>query len=330
MADGRSTRAKRRAGQRHERRRYSQRFGERRTARQRSECDGWRKQYRRSADAGERTTAGVPQADRSLGSTPLAPSLSEKFNELLPSWLRFSGELRERFEGYTGGGFKANNSNDYDLQRVRLGMQLKPTSWMRFYFELQDARVFGLDPSIPPYQNAADLFEAYVELGNQEGNGLTVKVGREQLSFGNNRFIGDSWWTNVSRTFDGVRAAYQVGRFRVDAFATSVVIVRDGVIDHHLEGNNLYGVYATTRDIVPHATLDVYQFWNLRPSFALQGLKAGHLDEWTTGFRWVGALPLNLDYRTEMAYQWGALSVDKIRAWTGHWVAGYTFKNSRI
>ena len=262
--------------------------------------------------------------------TPLAPSLSEKFNELLPPWLRFSGELRERFEGYEGGGFKANSTNDYDLQRIRLGVHLKPTSWLRFYVELQDARVFGINPSLPPYQNAADLFQAYVELGSPEGNGFSAKVGRQQLSFGNNRFIGDSWWTNVSRAFDGVWAAYQQSRFRVDAFATSVVIVRDGVIDHHLEGNNLYGLYATTKDIIPHANLDVYQFWNVRPSFALQGLKAGDLDEWTTGFRLVGALPLNLDYRTEMAYQWGELSVDRIRAWTGHWVAGYSFKSSRF
>ena len=262
--------------------------------------------------------------------TPLSPSLSEKFNGLLPRWMSFGGEFRERFEGYTGGGFKANSTNDYDLQRIRLGLHIMPTSWMRFYFEMQDARVFGLDPSLPPYQNAADLFQAYVELGSAEGNGFSVKAGRQQLSFGNNRFIGDSWWTNVSRTFDGVRAAYQEGRFRVDAFATSVVIVRDGVIDHHLEGNNLYGVYATAKDVIPHATLDVYQFWNLRPSFALQGLKAGHLDEWTTGFRWVGALPLNFDYRTEMAYQWGDLGVDKIRAWTGHWVGGYTVKSLRF
>jgi hypothetical protein len=92
----------------------------------------------------------------------------------------------------------------------------------------------------------------------------------------------------------------------------------------------LYGLYATARDVIPHATLDVYEFWNLRPSFALTGLKAGHLDEWTTGFRWVGALPANLDYRTEMAYQLGTLSVDKIRAWMGHWVLGYTFKEARL
>ena len=237
---------------------------------------------------------------------------------------RIPGTLR----GVYGGSFKHKSTNDDDVQRIRLGMEIKPTNWVQFYIEMQDARVFGITPALPPYENTTDIRQAYVQFGPAEGNGFSLQGGRFDMTYGNNRLIGNSWWTNVSRSFDGVRAAYQVGRFRVDAFATSVVIIRNGVIDHHLEGNNLYGLYATSRNLIPHATLDVYEFWNLRPSFALQGLKAGHLDEWTTGFRWVGALPMNLDYRTEMAYQLGTLAVDKIRAWMGHWVLGYSLKEA--
>ena len=263
------------------------------------------------------------------GTTP-SPSLSEQFNKLLPKWLQFSGELRERFEGYSGGSFKHNSTNDYDLQRIRLGMEIKPASWVQFYIEMQDSRVFGITPTLPPYENTADIRQAYVQFGPTEGNGFSLQGGRFDMTYGNNRLIGDSWWNNVSRTFDGVRASYQQGRFRADVFATSVVIIRNGVIDHHLEGNNLYGAYATAKNVIPHATLDVYQFWNLRPSFALEQVKTGKLDEWTTGFRWLGALPRSFDYRTEMAYQLGTLSVDKIRAWMGHWVLGYTVQQTRI
>jgi hypothetical protein len=263
------------------------------------------------------------------GTTPSA-SLSEKFNELLPKWLQFSGELRERFEGYSGGSFKHNSTNDYDLQRIRLGMEIKPTNWVNFYIEMQDSRVFGITPALPPYENAADIRQAYIQFGPTEGNGFSLQGGRFDMTYGNNRLIGDSWWNNVSRTFDGFRAVYQQGGFRLDAFATSVVYIRNGVIDHSLAGNNLYGVYATAKNAIPHATLDVYEFWNLRPSFAEEGIKTGHLDEWTTGFRWVGALPHSFDYRTEMAVQVGRLSVDRIRAWMGHWVAGYTFQQVRI
>ena len=263
------------------------------------------------------------------GTNP-SPSLSEQFNQLLPPWLRFSGELRERFEGYDGGSFKHKSTNDYDLQRIRLGMEIKPTNWVQFYVEMQDARVFGITPAIPPYENTADLRQAYIQFGPSEGNGFSLQGGRFDMTYGNNRLIGDSWWNNVSRTFDGVRAAYQQGRFRADVFATSVVIIRNGVIDHHLEGNNLYGAYVTAKNVIPRATLDVYEFWNIRPSFALTNLKAGHLNEWTTGFRWIGALPANFDYRTEMAYQLGTLGVDKIRAWMGHWVLGYSIKEAPL
>ena len=261
---------------------------------------------------------------------PETASVSEKFNDLLPEWMRFSGELLQRFEGSSGAGFKPNSTNHHDLQRMRLALRIQPAEWMQLFVEMQDARVFGVTPALPPYQNTADIRQAYVQLGRSEADGVTLQGGRFDMSYGNNRLIGDSWWTNVSRTFDGVRAAYQQGRFRAEAFATSVVIVRNGVIDHHLAGNNLYGLYVTAKDVIPHATFDVYEFWNLRPNFALAGLPSGHLNEWTTGFRWVGALPANFDYRTEMAYQAGALSVDRIRAWMGHWVLGHSFVQARF
>jgi len=255
---------------------------------------------------------------------PLQPSLSEKFNARLPSWLRFSGEIRERFEGYSGGGFKPNSADDYDLHRLRLGMLIKPTPWVQFFVQMQDARVFGREPALPNYQATMEPREAYVFFGSPEGNGFSLKAGRQEIYFGNDRFLGKRWWTNVSRSYDGVRAAYQQGRFRVDAFAASVVIIRQGVIDHHNQGNNLYGLYGTYKNVIPHATLETFEFWHLQPNTPIVGLKNGHLSQWTTGFRWVGALPANFDYRTEMAYQLGTLTPDRIRAWTGHWVIGNT------
>jgi len=257
---------------------------------------------------------------------PLPPSLSEKLNETLPSWLRFSGELRERFEGYSGGGFKPHSTDDYDLHRLRLGMLIKPTSWVQFFMQMQDARVFGREPALPNYQATMQPREAYVLFGSPEGSGFSLKAGRQEIYFGNNRFLGYRWWTNVSRSYDGVRAAYQQGRFRVDAFAASVVIIRQGVIDHHNQGNNLYGLYGTYKDVIPHSTLETFEFWHVQPNTPIVGLteKAGHLSQWTTGFRWVGALPLHFDYRTEMAYQLGTLTPDRIRAWTGHWALGYS------
>ena len=260
------------------------------------------------------------------GGPPFA-SVSERFNESLPQWLRFSGELRERFEGYSGGGFKPNSTDDYDLHRLRLGILIAPLSWLKFFGQMQDARVWGRSPALPPYQNTWDIRQAYVEIG-EEGTGFALRAGRQDLNFGNGRLIGQSWWTNVSRSFDGFRGSYQRGNIRVDAFATSVVIVRDGVIDHHDWGNNLHGIYGSFRDLIPDSIFEPYTLWRLQQGFSNANVKPGHLDEHTYGFRWVGRVFRNADYRTEMAIQRGMLGNDQIEAWTGHWVGGYTLSEA--
>ncbi|HEY1951486.1 MAG TPA: hypothetical protein VGG76_01665 [Gemmatimonadaceae bacterium] len=46
----------------------------------------------------------------------------------LPSWLSVGGQLRVRAESYSGGGFKADNSDSYLLTRAFLNARVRPTS----------------------------------------------------------------------------------------------------------------------------------------------------------------------------------------------------------
>ncbi len=287
-------------------------------------------------DAGPKAPAGVlPTAGVTTGPLPYrpgdatrvngTPSISEKLMGDLPHWIRFEGELRDRVEGYENASFKPNNSDLYDLYRMHLGLLLQPINWIRFYIETSDERAFEKSPAIPPYQNTWDIKKAYVELGDPEGSGFGLRVGRQELFFGNGRLIGNSWWSNVSRSFDAVRGSYDKDGYRVDLFIASVVISRDGVVDHHNEGNNLSGFYGTLKNkIAPHSQIEPYTFWHVQQGASLKGGGLGHLDEWTYGFRFIGTLPANFDYRTEMAIQRGELGPASIKAWTGHWTVGDT------
>ena len=271
------------------------------------------------------TTGPLPYRTGDIEIATGQASLSERFNELLPKWLRFTGEVRDRAEGYENASFKPNSSDEYDLFRLRIGMLIEPASWIRFFIATQDSQVFAKKPAIPPYQNEWDINQAYFELGQTEGNGFGLRVGRQELFFGNGRLIGNSWWQNVSRNFDAVRGSYQHTDYRLDAFISSVVIARDGVIDHHNQGNNLSGLYGTIKNKVGHRSqLEPYTFWHVQNGATLKTGKLGHLDEWTYGFRLLGELPDNFDYRTEMAIQRGNLGPASIQAWTGHWLIGYT------
>jgi len=51
-----------------------------------------------------------------------------------------------------------------------------------------------------------------------------VKVGRQVLLYGDERLIGPSDWTNLSRTFDAVKLRWAEKNWWVDAFASTVVV----------------------------------------------------------------------------------------------------------
>lgn len=180
-------------------------------------------------------------------------------------------------------------------------------------------------PSAPPYQNTMDLRLAYAELGNPEGP-LTLRVGRQELDFGDQRLVGTANWLNVPRNFDAVRASFHSHGYRVDAFSSSIVVPQDGAFDHHVEGNNLHGLYGGLEELIPNAVVEPYVFWRLAPRIKNEDGKLGSLDTKTGGVRLAGKLPAaHVDYGVEVAMQRGNIGADAASAWAGHWVTGYTF-----
>jgi hypothetical protein len=165
----------------------------------------------------------------------------ESADDKLPPWITFNGQFRDRFEqsGHIGFGDRSDN---HDLTQLRLEMILKPLPWLTLVGETQDAEAFfsSAIPATPPYQNRWDVRQAYLQIGNSKNGWFDVSIGREVLSFGEERLIGPSDWLNQGRTFDAVRADLHHPGYNVSFFASSVVIARDGVVDHHFPGDNLH------------------------------------------------------------------------------------------
>lgn len=256
---------------------------------------------------------------------------SDALNKELPKWLRFSGEYRVRIEGVTGAGFRDNNNDGYFLNRVRLNMKLLPTSWLRFNFQGQDSRVYwkNQNPAAPPFQDRFDLRVAFVELGDSEKKTFGLRVGRQELAFGEQRLIGHLNWTNTARSFDAVRATVRHGNYRLDAFAGSVVNLKDGEWNHHAQSNNLHGLYGGIDKLIPNGVIEPYAFWRTAPRQTTESRTLGSLDSKTFGVRVAGKLPRQFDYSVEMARQIGTLGSDDIQAWAGHWLMGYTLGQSK-
>ncbi len=262
------------------------------------------------------------QRDDSSGQAPAWVIPTGDLNQGLPSWLRFDGAYRNRVERSGGIGFKPKNDN-HDLSQLRVMLIIQPTHWLQLVGETQDSRIFGNQnlPSTPPYQDTFDIRQAYVQLGSAAGGWFDIVGGREVLSLGEERLVGPSDWVNMGRTFDLVRLNLHHSWFHLSLFASSVIVARDGVIAHHIEGNNLHGAYGSLSRVIPHATLEPLVFWRLAPATLRLNENAGRgaLNEVTVGARVVGKLPGALEYDVEMARQAGSLGPDSIDSWAGHW-----------
>jgi hypothetical protein len=270
----------------------------------------------------------APQASTQSDRSP-----SDAFNEHMPKWLRFSGEIRLRGEGFTGAGFKPDDGTGYMLSRVRLNMRVQPTSWMTFMFQGQDSHILGEDEKklapLPPYQDTFDLRQAYLEFGDVEKRNFGFRLGRQELAFGSERLLGNANWLNTPRSFDGFRATYRGSSYRLDGFAACMDKIHDGQFNECVFGSNIYGFYSTFTKLVPKTSIEPFFFWRRQSALKTEEGVTGIMNYGTVGFHWSVKPATALDYDVEMARQAGSLGSDTISAWAGHWLVGYTLASVR-
>ncbi|MBI3313026.1 MAG: alginate export family protein [Candidatus Omnitrophica bacterium] len=201
-----------------------------------------------------------------------------------------------------------------------------------FFIEGQEAHNFAESNvnQTNGFVNYADLRQLFVELKSPAKKlPLTLKIGRQILSYGDERFVGGFDWSNVARVFDAVKVVYNPNpQFMLDLFASRVVRVEVEKWDTTPHNDNFYGIYASTKPFRKHMDqlLDTFLFirHNDDPTLAGENGKRGELKEYTFGNRFKGKKK-GWDYGTEYAIQLGSRSHDEIAAWAFHQELGYTF-----
>ncbi len=248
----------------------------------------------------------------------------------LPRWAKLSGEARLRVEALDGILFRPAG-NTYLLSRVRLNFDATPGRWLRLSFQAQDSRVFftNVSPLPSSQQDPIDLRVGFVQVGRSEESPVRLRVGRQPLDFGEGRLVADPNWSNVGRSFDAARLTLQSRGIRIDAFAgTSDKIYIDGLATL-TPGEHFDGLYTSFNQVIPKAVVEPYVFWKMEHKVKGEQIKTGNLDEKTFGIRWVGKLPLRLDYGMETVLQRGSSATEPISAWATHLVTGITLPDTR-
>lgn len=159
-----------------------------------------------------------------------------------------------------------DNHNAYFLELIRYQVAYTDKWWSalvegRSSFAQGDERPAFAGPprhkGFGPEQDTIDLHQAYFILGNHKEFPLSLKLGRQELSYADERFIGSFIWNNLNRTFDAAKLRWQNEWFGADFFSGMPVVPVDGTFNHANDYEHFSGMYATTTQVPKHS-LDVF------------------------------------------------------------------------
>ncbi len=123
-----------------------------------------------------------------------------------------------------------DNQNRYTLLRVMprvgyTGRWFAATVEGRSSYSYGDERFNATAPGqgLAERDGPLDIHQAFVFIGNHKEFPVSLKLGRQELSYGDQRLVGHFRWNNNARTFDALKLRWQNPIFGVDVFTGSLV-----------------------------------------------------------------------------------------------------------
>jgi hypothetical protein len=152
--------------------------------------------------------------------------------------VRFQGEFRLRGE-WDGRTVDAND-DAATLSRIRLAVRADLDDWIGAFVQMQDSRAWGTATNTLTDADAdqLDVHQAYAVLGTTR---LLGRLGRQEVTLGDQRLVGPVGWTNTGRSFDGVRLLGTAGRIEWTTFWMTVA-ERDALLPVGLDPQANQGV----------------------------------------------------------------------------------------
>lgn len=234
--------------------------------------------------------------------------------------------------------------DNYVLNQTRIWADADVNEHLRVFIQLQDARTFGAEGTTVGFANTygensiLDIHQGYFDVRNLFDLPLTVRVGRQEIVWGDHRVIGNFVWSNVGRTFDGGRFMWDTDSIHAEAFA--VTVDEDGFLAVDGDDNSDESIYAALigfKKLIPNGLLELMYIQkndqdDTSSHYAATGYTAQASGDPLVihdfGIRIDGKLPNfdAVDYTVEAHGQVGDYGDMNQQAWAFAGRAGYTFK----
>lgn len=199
----------------------------------------------------------------------------------------FTGQLRPRMETRV-----ADRNNDvFTSMRTRLGVTADAATGVEVFIQLQDVRIWGEAPGTLTGTHNVDLHQGYLRW-RPRPTALELVIGRQAVSLGEERLIGEADWVQEGRVFDGV--GIRLERGNMSAILMAFQVADAAVSSGDARFIAAYSTFASTHT----PTVDLYALHN-------RGTDEQNAALSTLGVRIaIAAAPLS--FRVESAVQVGS------------------------
>jgi hypothetical protein len=217
------------------------------------------------------------------------------------------------------------NNNHYTLTRIMprvayAGKWFAATVEGRSSYSLGDERFAPAAPGqgLAERDGPMDVHQAFVLIGNHKEFPVSLKLGRQELVYGDQRLLGHLRWNNNARTFDALKVRWQNALFGVDVFTGGLVYNSNNHLNKSNSQDHFSGAYFNFPTLAKNEIVEAYlyarnvergiatdaAFWSNVPApFRFPGAQ----DLYTAGLR-IKSKPLAYnawDYGVELMYQFG-------------------------
>ncbi len=257
-----------------------------------------------------------------------------------PKRLEVGVEMRWRVEFRDNADFQPANDFDYFTgQRVRAYLRASIHPRLSLFVQGQDVWLFGAENDKVIHSLGTNLYQLYLDWKPTGSERWQLRLGRQEMIYGEERLLGAFGWDNVGRSFDAARLRQHAGHWSNDFFWARLVDVRRAGAGHRPGNQDLYGVYSTRMPKQSPNRTELYALYlrdGLR-TVAEQPLEAAQAVRIATlGFRHLHQPKAGWRYSVEHAWQFGERGPDGHRAamlvatggyaWGGRWLPRLQFE----
>jgi Alginate export len=182
------------------------------------------------------------QSNNGAANSQAAAARNERIDALLKALegVDLFGEFRVRPEWQYNYSFDRDNlsctgsicktsddTREFTGMRTQLGVDVKPGGAFSGRLVIQDSRVWGAErgsdtglvTANDDTRQSLDVREAWLEA---RAGDFAAQAGRLLLKYGDQRLVGPLEWTNVGRSFDGVRLKYETPAIKSHLWGTTL------------------------------------------------------------------------------------------------------------